>query len=60
MLYDVQNERLPPPAGTVIVRESRLYETSAICEYTYWLPVCGSNGPPGRSYFAAGQLLNCG
>ena len=37
-----------------------MYETSAMCEYTYWLPVCGSNGPPGRSYFAAGQLLNCG
>jgi hypothetical protein len=24
------------------------------------VPVCGSNGPPGRTYFAATQLSNCG
>jgi hypothetical protein len=33
---------------------------SAICEYMSYVPVCGSNGPPGRWYFADGQLRNCG
>ena len=31
--YDVQNDTLAPPAGTVIVLVSRLYDTSLICEY---------------------------
>src|SRR5687768_15019244 len=33
---------------------------SAICEYTYWLPVCGANGPPGLEYRLDAQPLNCG
>src|SRR5689334_11339012 len=43
-----------------MVRVSRLNETSAICEYRYLLPVCGSNGPPGLSQRADGSLANCG
>ena len=57
--YDVQNVMDPPAAGTAISRVSLLYETSPICEYTYWVPVCGSNGPPGLAYRAAAQLSNC-
>src|SRR5690349_11285039 len=58
--YDVQKSTVAPPAGTLIVCLSRLYDTSAICEYAYPPPVCGSNGPPGRSYLAATSLVNCG
>jgi hypothetical protein len=49
VLYDVQNVRAPPPPGTVTVRDRLLNDTSAIWEYAYESPVCGSNGPPGRS-----------
>src|SRR4051794_21337408 len=57
---EVQKSTVAPPAGTLIVCLSRLKETSAICEYAYALPVCGSKGPPGRSYLAATALVNCG
>ena len=37
----IQNESSPPPAGTSIVRASRLYERSATCESANWSPVRG-------------------
>ena len=43
------------------VRESRLYVTSARCEYMYSSPVNGANGAAtGRTQSAASQLSNCG
>ena len=57
---ETQKDMLAPPAGTAISRVRRLYETSPIWEYTYFEPVCGENGPPGRSYRPATQLSNCG
>src|SRR5215218_5619355 len=38
----------------------RLYDTSASWENRYWLPVCGSNGPPGLSHRADLRLSNWG
>ena len=37
----IQNERVAPPAGTEIVRASRLYDVSPFCEMANCVPVRG-------------------
>ena len=48
-----QNDSSPPPAGTVIVRASRLYARSADCEYANRSPVRGATGSNSRGSTAS-------